>query len=283
MLPFSSQWRAMTGSLLMAFVGSGLSWAQELSPIPEDLLFDEHVREEFGVNEITAPSIERIFKDLESLGDLPYNELSRKLPENAPKQRSIAALSLGMIIADGLLTVQCEQRGALKPIGETLKAHAEALGADKRMNRHTKSLVEHSLSGEWDDLKKELALTQGDVQAELILLRDVRIAHLISLGGWLRASQIACVTLNRNFDAEKAARIIRIDVIDYFISELEYFEPDLLSKSKLADLQKDLKDLRKEMDPKGANNAYTADQMKTLGRQVDMILTRALMVPVPAR
>ena len=89
--------------------------------------------------------------------------------------------------------------------------------------------------------------------------------------------------MNRNFDAEKAARIVRIDVIDYFISELEYFEPDLLSKGKLADLQKDLKNLRKEMDPKGANNAYTADQMKTLGRQVDMILTRALMVPVPAR
>ncbi|NCF85606.1 MAG: hypothetical protein GWQ08_08740 [Verrucomicrobiaceae bacterium] len=265
------------------FVGVGFSWAQERAPIPEDLLFDEHVREEFGVNEITAPSIERIFKDLESLGDLPYDELSRILPENAPKQRSIAALSLGMIIADGLLTVQCEQRGALKPIGETLTAHAEALGADKRMNRHTKSLVEHSLSGEWVELKKELASTQGDVQAELILLRDVRIAHLISLGGWLRASQIACVALNRNFDAEKAARNIRIDVIDYFISELEYFEPDLLSKGKLADLQKDLKNLRKEMDPKGANNAYTADQMKTLGRQVDMILTRALMVPVPAR
>lgn len=277
-------------SLLSAFLpvifagfGLGMVMGQERTPIPEDLLFDEHVREEFGVNEITAPSIERIFKDLEALGDLPYNELSRKLPENAPKQRSIAALSLGMIIADGLLTVQCEQRGALKPIGETLKAHAEALGADKRMNRHTKSLVEHSLSGEWEKLKTELAATQGDVQAELILLRDVQIAHLISLGGWLRASQIACVALEREFDAEKAAKILRLDVLDYFISELEYFEADLLSKGKFSALRKDLKDLRQGMEPEGKERLYTKEQMTKLGRQVDTILTRALMVPVPSR
>ena len=273
----------LIAAILLVFPSASVAQAQERAPIPEDLLFDEHMREEFGVNEITAPSIERIFTDLAALGDLPYNDLSRKLPENAPKQRSIAALSLGMIIADGLLTVQCEQRGDLKPIGESLKAHAEALGADKRMNRHTKSLVEHSLSGDWDDLKKELASTQGDVQAELILLRDVQIAHLISLGGWLRALQIGCVTLNKDFDPDKAAKVIRIDVIDYFIAELEYFEPDLLSKGKLDDLRKDLKDLRTLMVLEGDDKKYTAKQLTELGRKVDMTLTRAMMVPVPSR
>lgn len=250
------------------------------TPIPEDLLYDEHVREEFGVNDITAPSIERIFKDLEALGNLPYNELSRKLPKNAPKERAMAAISLGILIADGLLTVQCEQRGDLKPIGEALKAHAEALGADKRMIRHTKSLVELSLSGDWDRLKKELAATQLDVEAELVLLRDVHIANLISLGGWLRACQIAFTTLKADFDPEKAAGIMRVDVIDYFNAELETLVPDELSKEKLEVLREDMKELRKNMDPEGPNNQYTVEQITKLAREVEVILTRILMTPV---
>ncbi len=248
----------------------------QTAPIPEDLLYDEHVREEFGVNDFTAPSIERIFKDLEALGDLPYSELSRKLAENAPKERAIAAISLGTLIADGLLTVQCEQRGDLKPIGEALKGHAEALGADRRMSRHFKSLVEHSLSGDWEKLKKELSATQSDVEAELVLLRDVHIAHLISLGGWLRACQIACASLKNDFDAEKATAIMRIDVIDYFNAELETIVPDRLSKERVGVLRKDMLKLRKQMEPEGPEKQFTKAQITKLGREVDMLLTRVL-------
>ena len=36
--------------------------------IPDDLLGDEHVREEFGVNEFTTPSIRKLFEMLDGLG-----------------------------------------------------------------------------------------------------------------------------------------------------------------------------------------------------------------------
>ncbi len=276
MRPTPSSYRTRILTALLCGCPLGL-WSQ-LAPIPEDLLYDDHVREEFGVNDFTAPSIERLFKDLDKLGDLPYAQLSRKLSLTAPKERAIAALSLGTLIADGLLTVQCEQRGDLKPIGEALKAHAEALGADKRMNRHTKSLIEHSLAGEWEPLKEELAATQGDVEAELVLLRDVHIAHLISLGGWLRAFQITCHSLQDNFDPQLATDLIRIDVIDYFNAELTTLEPDQLSKEKFKVLRDDLVALRRQMDPKGANSTFTKDQVESLGREVGMILTKALKV-----
>src|SRR5690606_21587438 len=97
----------------------------------------------------------------------------------------------------------------LEPIGRSLLDHAETLGADKRMNRHTKGLLEHSLSGDWEKLKTELSATQSDVEAELVLLRDVNIANLIALGGWLRAFQIATLALEESFDEEKAKTIMR--------------------------------------------------------------------------
>jgi hypothetical protein len=172
--------------------------------------------------------------------------------------------------------VQCEKRGHLKPIGETLRTHAEALGADKRVKRYSKSLVELSLKGEWKDLKEELANTQDDVEAELVLLRDVQIAHLISLGGWLRACQIACTALKKNFDAEKATALMRLDVIDYFNAELETLVPDRLSKEKLGILRSDMVELRKQMTPRGANGLYTREQLTEVGESVDGMLTRVL-------
>ena len=65
--------------------------------VPEDLLQDEHLREEFGVNTFTAPSIKKLFGDLAELGVLPYEKVRRDLPKDAPRDRTQVALSLGML------------------------------------------------------------------------------------------------------------------------------------------------------------------------------------------
>ena len=53
-------------SLLILPLSTILS-AQE---VPEDLVGDEHVREEFGVNRFTTPSIKKLFEQLDELGEL---------------------------------------------------------------------------------------------------------------------------------------------------------------------------------------------------------------------
>ena len=57
--------------ILLSILGIGLLKSQE---VPEDLIGDEHVREEFGVNKFTTPSIKKLFEQLDDLGDLPYAE-----------------------------------------------------------------------------------------------------------------------------------------------------------------------------------------------------------------
>ena len=72
--------------------------------VPEDLLDDEHVQEEFGVSELTTPSIKKIFEDLESLGTLPYDNLKRTIPKGMSSDRTLIALNLGLLIGDGFLS-----------------------------------------------------------------------------------------------------------------------------------------------------------------------------------
>ena len=94
---------------------------------------------------------------------------------------------MGVLIADGFLIVHSENLDDLEEVGRALLKYAEALGAGTRIKTHSRKILEHSVLGDWSKLKEELAATQADVEAEMVLLRDVEIAHLIALGGWLRA------------------------------------------------------------------------------------------------
>jgi len=189
--------------------------------IPDDLLGDEHLREEFGVNGITTPSIEALFELLDTLGTLHYDQLKRPISDKTPGDRIAVSLNLGALIADGFLIVQCEKVEEMTDVGRALLKNAKVLGAGTRMNRHSQSLLEHSLKGDWKTLRAELAKTQFDVEAEMVQLRDVDIAHLVSLGGWLRAFEIATDAVDANYSPEKTRNLARKDIVEYYLASLE--------------------------------------------------------------
>jgi hypothetical protein len=233
-------------------------------PIPDDLVGDEHVREEFGVNEFTTPSIRKLFDMLNNVGKLRYDELKRDFTDKTPADRVIVSMGLGTLIADGFLIVQTEKVDEMEGVGRAMIKYGKALGAGSRMNRHTQSLFEHSLRGEWDDLRAELALTQADVEAEMVLLRDVDVAHLISLGGWLRALEIATQAISNDYAEEKTRQLTRKDVIEYYVMSLESLHPSLLKNESLSAL---LKGLKEEMLPLlnvPEGKALTQDEVKKL-------------------
>lgn len=226
----------------IALNGSDRVWSQE---IPDDLLEDEHVREEFGVNQFTTPSIRKIFDDLQSLRPLPYEEMKRTIPEKTPTDRSKLALTVGLLIADGFFAVEAEQFYDLEPIGRSLLKHSKVLGAGTKISRHTKSLLEHGALNDWTGLKSELARTQQDVEKEMVMIRDVDVANLISLGGWLRAFEIGCAASLNPYDPKKAKVLMRPDIVEYFSLNLETMEPRLQDSGLVAEVAVDLKKIEK--------------------------------------
>ena len=220
-------------------------FAQE---IPDDLLEDEHVREEFGVNKFTAPSIRKIFEDLQTLRPLPYEELQRTVPEKTPADRTKLALTVGLLLADGFFAVEAEQFFDLEPVGRSLWDHAKVLGAGTKISRHTKSILEHGALNDWEGLKKELAHTQNDVEKEMVLIRDVDAANLISLGGWLRAFEIGCAASMNPYDPKKAQVLVRPDIIEYFALNLETLEPRIKDNKVVGQISQGLDELQKLID-----------------------------------
>lgn len=221
---------------------------EEVPQIPEELLEDEHVRMEFGVNKFTTPSIRKVFEDLQQLRPLPYDELKRTMPEETSTDRTKLALTVGLLLADGFFAVEAEQFFDLEPIGRSLLQHAKVLGSGTRVSSYMKSVLEKGALSDWDELKNELARAQLDVEKEMVLIRDVDAANLISVGGWLRAFEIGCAASLNPYDPKKASILSRPDIVEYFVLNFETMEPRIQNGEVVKKIRMGLEDIKKRVD-----------------------------------
>ena len=243
--------------------------------IPADLIEDEHLREELGVNEFTAPSISKLFDTLQFLMPLPLVEMQRPVNERMPLDRADLAIELGFLIADGFLIVQAGQMDQVERIAADLNRYGKALGAGERINRHAAGLLESAKKQDIPQLKKELAATQKDVEAELVTLRDADLAHLISLGGWIRALEVSSVAVDKQFSAERATKIMREDIADYYTEIVAGLEPRISERQNYIAIRDVLSGLRNEMVV-GENEEPTQVKVKEIREQAAKLVKLAL-------
>ena len=207
--------------------------------IPDDLIDDPHVREELGVNEFTAPSIKRIFDDLDNLAPLHADELAHEMPKRMPLNRADLAMEIGFLIAEGFIAVQAGHMQKIENLAKELSRYSRALGAGERVNRHAASLLENARNNNVEALKKELTATQRDVETDLIHLRDVDLAHLISLGGWIRALEVSSYAVEKKYTVARARLLYREDIADYYEGSIEALDPRVSDRDDLREMRID--------------------------------------------
>lgn len=236
---------------------------------------DAHTKGELGVNEFTAPSIRRIFQNLQTLPSIPPAKIQRTRPEKLPMDRADLALELGYLMADGFIIVQANQLSEVQPLAQELSRYAKALGAGEKVNRHAASLLKHAEDGETEKLKDELALTQRDVESELISLRDPDLAHFIGLGGWIRALDVSTAALKSDFAPEKTRLIFQPDVPEYFNEALAGLDPLIAKRKDITKIRELLAVLQKQMTLPG-DEPPTLEQLDALQKTTNELSTLTL-------
>jgi hypothetical protein len=212
-----------------------------------DLYGDSHFREERGVNQYTAPSIEKLFQMLDSLKPIPSRELARPPQPLRLDNRIKYALSFGVLIGDGFLAVEEEDTKVIEPLGRELLRRAKGLGVQQRVNRHSKQLLELAKQSKWEALRKELIVTQKDVENAMLDLRDEEMAHLLSLGGWIRGLEIAAVSVAADWTPERAAKLQQMDLLDYFLQRLDTLSPAFKSNPLISRIDTALQDVHQKL------------------------------------
>jgi len=243
--------------------------------IPDDLIDDPHVREELGINMFTAPSIKRIFDDLDKLAPLPTDEIKHHSKTRMPLNRSDLAIEIGFLIADGFMAVQAGQMSKIEPLAKELSRYGRALGAGERVNRHAASLLANAKKNNIDKVKEELEATQRDVETDLIYLRDVDLAHLISLGGWIRALEVGSRAVEKKYTLERAKNLYREDITDYYEGSIASLDPRISERQDIANMRLLIIELRTLMTLKD-DEEPTKDGVKKIANVAKKLAALAL-------
>lgn len=238
---------AFTALGLVAAGGAG--WAQE--PANEKIYeaelqasSDQHMRDELGVNDITTPTISGILKDLDLFRPPPMEVINSLDREASYENRMQTALHFGSLVADGFVLTIAERPQDVQDIGKALIRQSRALGVGDRLTKRSKSLLELSDKGDWLGMREELVKTQAEVEQSMLDLRDEEMAHMISLGGWLRGFQIAAANTKAAYSQQKAAILGRVEIIDYYLDRLDTLHPRLKKTEFATDLTASIRGIR---------------------------------------
>ncbi len=242
---------------------------------PADILQDEFAREELGVNELTTPSIQRLFTELEVFKPVPVDLISSTDFDRTYNNRFQTSLNFGSLICDGFFAVVAEQKGLIQKVGRALLRQAKSLAVGQRLSTRANSLLELGTRGDWPGLKLELIKTQADVEEAMIELRDEEMAHMISLGGWLRGFEIGCIVTTENYSPQRAAGLMKPDVMDYFLERLSTLNPRLKNTELVTAITSRLATIRKIAGDAAdrAPSKSEVEQMRDLAVEINTIMS----------
>lgn len=242
----------------------------------DDAMLDEsHSNQELGINVYTAPSISKIFAQLDNLPAIPEEYVLRRRPEHLPLDAGKLALEMGYLLADGFIAVRSGHMNDIKPIALDLSRYGKAIGVGEKMNTFSASLLEHAEKGQLEEFKRILSSTQDAVNEELTALRDPDLAHLLALGGWVRALEASAVAIEQRFDAGQAAIIFYPDAPAYFNEILAGLHPRTAKRLHVDNMSVHLEQLVSRMTL-APGEAPTPDKVRAIRESAAAISTIAV-------
>jgi hypothetical protein len=91
------------------------------------------------------------------------------------------------------------------------------------------SINDFAETSQWDSLQEELEATQNEVKSSMQSHSDQDLVILVSIGGWIRGTQVVSGSVAANYD-ERSARLLRQPALVNFIhAKLNDVSPELRS------------------------------------------------------
>ena len=167
-------------------------------------------------------------------------------PPGTPAQN---ALLLGALIAEGFVAVEARDTAETKNLGRALLTLARGLGIERAVLRRSRSIIDHSESGDWTAVQREWDEVLPDVQNGMDRIRSEELAHLVSLGGWLRGTEALTALLIQNYSAENARLLRQPAFLDYFEQQLSKMSDNIRKDSTVQKMSDGLRQVRAALPP----------------------------------
>ncbi len=216
-----------------------------------------------AVDDVVVPVPSEIFIVLDKLGTPNWRaEMRDNLGKNTGNRAQVALL-LGTVIADGFVAVEAEDAEKVKEIGQEVLLLADAINVRKAVIARSKSISDKAQSKDWRSVRAEFDGALQDVRGAMQELGDDDLAQLVSLGGWIRGTQVLTSIVSKNYSPNGAELLNQPELISFFSRRVDEIRTPRLRKEELVvKVRKLLKDLK----PLIAKESITLDTVQKINK-----------------
>ncbi len=214
--------------------------AAELAP-----LSPEQLAKAVKSDTLTIPTPGELFAALTKPGKPDWASQYRGPIPMTYSNRAQIALNLGGLIADGFIAVEAQDSQQVKNIGADIIKLAKALGVSESVLGRGKSINEFAENSEWDSLQEELEATQNEVKTSMQSNSDQDFVILVSLGGWIRGTQVVSGSVMKNYN-EASAKVLRQPaLVSYIQAKISEMSPELQKEPLVQTVSQQLSEIQK--------------------------------------
>ena len=248
------------------FACGSFAIAAEPAPLSQDQL-----AKAIKIDSLTIPTPGELFAALEKPGKPDWAGQYRTPIPMTYRNRAQIALNLGGLIADGFIAVEAQDSQQVKNIGTDIIKLAKALGVSENVLSRGNSINEFAENSEWDVLQEELEATQNEVKSSMQSHSDQDLIILVSLGGWIRGTQVVSGAILENYDQGSAKVLRQPALVGFMQSKINEISPELRDEPLVKGVSEQLAGIQKLVSfPAG--KAPTVDDVRKVNDAVGKVM-----------
>lgn len=256
--------RGVVGLVLIGSAGALLA----ADPAP---LGPEQLAKAARSDTLTIPTPGELFTALSKPGKPNWATQYRGPTSMAFSNRAQLALNLGGLVADGFIAVEAEDAQHVKNIGADIIKLAKALGVSENVLGRGKSINDFAENEEWDALQEELEATQNEVKTSMQSNRDQDYVILVSLGGWIRGTQVVSGLIAENYNPDAAKVLRQPALVTYIQSKVNDISPELQKEPLVRTVSERLSEIQKLVTFPGGGTP-TAEEVRKVNEAVSSLM-----------
>jgi PHD/YefM family antitoxin component YafN of YafNO toxin-antitoxin module len=109
---------------------------------------------------------------------------------------------------------------------DRLRAEFRSVAPDSSPTRATRrsapsAIIDAADKRNWENVRQELDRTQNSVQQAMNEVHNEKLSQLVSLGGWLRGTEVLTSVVKQHFSNDGAELLHQPDLLTYFQTRLQ--------------------------------------------------------------
>lgn len=186
-----------------------------------------------SIDDVVVPVPSEVFSVLDKLGNPNWHREMRGSLGRQTGNRAQVALLLGTVIAEGFVAVEAQDPTRVKDIGREVLSLSKAINVEKAVLERSNSITEKANAGDWPAVRREFDGALQDVKGAMTELGDDDLAQLVSVGGWIRGTEVLTSIVQQNYSVDSAELLHQPALLDFFSNKLGSISNKRLSGDEL--------------------------------------------------